>query len=693
MWEWGKPMASVLFCKQLLDYLEQNNEMETFKRKETAKGIIGMIGHFIYDMSVPSSCHLLDIERMDHRVLTFHWVSKTEQAICSECGTVCHKKAKTYLTRQIQDLPISGMTVYHAIKGSRYYCDNPACASITFIEQFDEITDKDARLSHRLKDFVVRQALESSCNGTSKVLKSIGIQVSRDTVNREVKKKGALVVAENLKRSDVNVLSVDDINLRKGNSSTACSVFIDAQTHRVLVVVQGATAEIAEKVIQQYPSVVMVSRDRGTAYAAAAAKCGKVQVADGFHLVQNMHQAIKEALFQEIPHDLFVRKGEGWISLVDRADEKPAPDPSEEEQTQGLVVIQPATLATEDIERRIHLAGLKPTQANKYKKTLAILELIESGQRTADMMKKLSMKKVDVLRFRKLAPETIKNVELKIDEYYKMHEQGQWEVHQKTIAKRARPTSTSIVEPYKETVLRMFEEGKNHRNIHPIIKQEGFTGSANAVYQYLIKHAHENNMAYGYHARVISLDERNDHSVMPRPPRISVERTSKHTIYESLLHAAAERKDEIKQALLGLESKSAPGNSKNEHHPSIIVEEVNKTNYTDSIAEIIFNTTSKDKKVKKRLNEEAFAHIKEAYPMFPRLVTILVAFHEVMLSADVKKLDEFICKYQNDSIETIATFASGLGKDYEAVKNCLLYPDISNGPIVITSKLLLPFDL
>lgn len=293
-------MTSLLFCKRLLDYLEQNNEMDTLKRNEITKGIIGMVGNFIYDMSVPSSWHLGDIERIDHHELVFHWISKTEQAVCTECGNNCHKKTKTYLTRHIQDLPISGMTVYHAIKGNRYCCANPACASITFIEQFDEITDKDARLSNRLKDFVVREAIESSCNGTSKVLKSIGIKVSRDTINREVKKKGALVVAENLKRDDVKVLSVDDINLRKGNSSTACSVFIDAQTHRVLVIVQGATGAIAEKVIQQYPSAVMVSRDRGTAYASAATKCDKVQVADRFHLVQNMHQAIKETLFQEI---------------------------------------------------------------------------------------------------------------------------------------------------------------------------------------------------------------------------------------------------------------------------------------------------------------------------------------------------------------------------------------------------------
>ena len=322
-------------------------------------------------------------------------------------------------------------------------------------------------------------AIESSCHGTSIALKRIGIKVSTDTINREVKKKSAIVFAQNLKRDDVNVLSVDDINLRKGNSSTACSVFIDAETHRVLVIVQGATSEIAEKVIKHYPTATFVSRDRGTAYAAAATKSGKTQVADGFHLVQNIHQTIKDALSLEIAHDLFVREGDGWISLVDSAYEKPVPDTSEEDNNDGLVVIKPATLAEDDIERRIHLAGLKTRQTNKYKKTMDILELTESGLHTSEIAKRLAMKNLEVSDYRKNAPETIENVELKIDEYYKMHAQGQWEYHQKTIAKHAKPSSESIVEPYKETVLRMFEEGKNHRNIHPVIVQEGFKGSIN----------------------------------------------------------------------------------------------------------------------------------------------------------------------------------------------------------------------
>jgi len=48
---------------------------------------------------------------------------------------------------------------------------------------------------------------------------------------------------------------------------------------------------------------------------------------------------------------------------------------------------------------------------------------------------------------------------------------------------------------------------------------------------------------------------------------------------------------------------------------------------------------------------------------------------------DVAALDSFINYYKDSEIDSIAQFVNGLIKDYEAVKNCLLYPDISNGPI------------
>lgn len=590
-------MEPLLFSKRLLGYMDQDQKLDMKRKRELAKGTIKIVGDFLYDFYVPSSWHLEDIERRGDSVLVFHWTTDTNQAVCSECQTLSNNKVNLYLTREIQDLPISGMTVYHSLKASRYHCDNLECPSKTFIEQFYEIADKDARLSNRLKDFVVREAIESSCNGTSRTLRKVGIRVSADTINREVKKKGALVVAQNLKRHDVKILAVDDINLRKGNSSTACSVFIDAETHRVLVIVQGATSEIAEKVMALYPSVEIVSRDRGTAFAAAASKLGKPQVADGFHLVQNVHQAIKDALSLELAHDLFVREGDGWITMVDSAAEKSGPDTTEPDNSDSLLVIRPAVLAAEDIERRIHLAGINKRQANKYKKTLKIIDMAEGGMRTPEIAKRLSMTALDVRNYRKNAPETIEHVELKVDEYYKMHEQGQWEYHQKTITKKAKSAVESIVEPYKETVLQMLKEGKTHRQIHPVIVQQGFKGCSNAVYQYIIKYAHENNIPYGINSRVIPLEDRNYLNVLARPPRISIERTSRHTLYQCLLYVAATRKEEIKQALLGLEADHNDSQTKNQQHTS--KEWINKTGYSDSIAKIIFDTRSKAAPVKK----------------------------------------------------------------------------------------------
>jgi transposase len=598
-------MESLLLSQNLVDSLNQCQDFDLIKKTEIAKMALGAFGEFLFNFFVPASWQLEEIKRIDEKTLIFYWSSNTEQAVCPECKTLSHRPTNTYKPRSIQDMPIAGMTVYHVIESNRYYCDNTVCSAKTFVEQFDDIAIKDARLTDRLKDYLVQEAIETSCIGASRKLRKIGIVVSEDTIGRLAKKKAALVIEQNLSRDDVNATAIDDINLLKGNSSTACSVFIDAETHRVLVIVQGSNGEAAEKVLNKFPQSKIVSRDRATAYAATASKLGKIQVADGFHLVQNIHQTVKEALSLEVAHDLFVREGDGWISMVDSSKEEPAsepensdepkPDTAEPDDNDGLIVVEPATLATDDIEKRIHLADLTTKQADKYRKTLEVLELTEQGLQTKKIAKKLSMKTSDVRNYRKNAPETIGCVEQKIDKYYKMHEEGQYE-HQKSIRKNARSSSESIVDPYKETVLRMFNEGKNHRQIHPIIVEEGFKGSANAVYQYLIKHAHENNIPYGRNSRVITPEERIE-CVPPRPLKISIERVSRNTIYQGLLHTAAKRKDELKQSLLGLET-TLNDCQKNEDQGTP-EEWINKTSYTDSIAEIIFDTNPKNKNAKK----------------------------------------------------------------------------------------------
>ena len=576
------------YDQELLKFMNQIRDISLVSKLQLAMGTLKIIGDLFYDLCVPSSWQLCDIKRIDGNAIIFYWFSATEQAQCPECNTTSLKKSKTYRVRYIQDLPMSGMTCYHAIKSNRYCCTNSDCSIKTFVEQFSEIADMDARLSNRLKDFIVRQGIESSCNGLSISLKKIGIKVSRETINREIKKKGAVVIEENLQRKDVNVLSVDDINLRKGNSSTACTVFIDAETHRVLVIAQSATCVVAQKIIKQFPTASILSRDRGSAFSSAGKKEGKEQVADRFHLVQNIHQTIKDIISTEMPYDIFIRNGDGLTRMVNSADEDSASDNTDTTgivasavDTESLVVISSANEKDDDVEIRTRLAGLNASQADKYRKTRAIIEMAENGLRTGEIAKRLSISKLDVISFRRDAPETLNKIEDKIDEYYKMQANKQWEYHQKTIAKNARHSSESIVEPFKEVVINMFLEGYNHRSIHPVIKDQGFSGSKNAIYQFIIKYCHENNISYGRNARVIPLEERNeDITLIPRPQKISIERICRKTVYEYILKAAS------------LQSEDAQDTDKKKSE-NILAKSggwVNKSKYSDKVAKIVFDT-------------------------------------------------------------------------------------------------------
>jgi len=59
----------------------------------------------------------------------------------------------------------------------------------------------------------------------------------------------------------------------------------------------------------------------------------------------------------------------------------------------------------------------------------------------------------------------------------------------------------------------------------------------------------------------------------------------------------------------------------------------------------------------------------------------LTACYHVFDAADPAALTAFIQPYQACDIGPLAQYASGLAHDYDAVKNSLIYPEISNGPL------------
>jgi transposase len=61
------------------------------------------------------------------------------------------------------------------------------------------------------------------------------------------------------------------------------------------------------------------------------------------------------------------------------------------------------------------------------------------------------------------------------------------------------------------------------------------------------------------------------------------------------------------------------------------------------------------------------------------LVLFLTEFYSIFDNSDISALDSFIEKYKTSSVDALVQFANGLEKDYDAVRNSLIYTDVSNG--------------
>ncbi len=69
------------------------------------------------------------------------------------------------------------------------------------------------------------------------------------------------------------------------------------------------------------------------------------------------------------------------------------------------------------------------------------------------------------------------------------------------------------------------------------------------------------------------------------------------------------------------------------------------------------------------------------YPIVSTLTQFLEEVYHVFDSRDIGTLDRLIATYSKSDIDALAQYVKGLAEDYEAVKNSLIYSEISNGPL------------
>lgn len=207
---------------------------------------------------------------------------------CPVCATPSRRVHRRY-RRKPCDLPWGRWPVQLVVQARRFFCDAPNCPRRIFVEPFPQVLARYARQTQRLRQILRELAHACGAEMGACPARMLGYVTSPDTLLRCQR-------AEQMVPPSPHVLGVDEFALRRG--VTYATLLVDLERHQPVAVLEGRTAEPLLKWLQAHPSVTVLARDRADAYALAGRQAAPdaLQVADRFHLVRNVSEALKTLL-------------------------------------------------------------------------------------------------------------------------------------------------------------------------------------------------------------------------------------------------------------------------------------------------------------------------------------------------------------------------------------------------------------
>jgi transposase len=359
--------------------------------------------------------------------------TRTASLACRGCGAVSAQVHDRY-RRRLQDLACAGRPVQVVLEVCRFCCGSPQCPVATFAEQVPGLTAWYQRRTAGLRGLLEKVALALAGRAGSRLAAALGAIVSRLTLIRLVR---ALPDPE---AGQVTVLGVDDIAKRKGHSYA--TVLMDMDSHRLTGMLPDREAETFRAWLRERSGIEVICRDRAGAYARAArdAAPAAVQVADRFHLWQNLAEAVEKTVL-------------AVLAMT------PAPGPQTAEAAPSQDGPAPGPLAVPDGFRDVH--GHERRLVARHRERYAAVQALRAeGCSVREIARRLELARGTAARFADAAS---------IDELL--------------IKATSRPT---ILDPFKPYLGQRWNDGvTSAAALHEEIRARGWAGGVLTVERYL----------------------------------------------------------------------------------------------------------------------------------------------------------------------------------------------------------------
>jgi transposase len=358
-------------------------------------------------------------------------------APCPVCGEPASRVHSGY-TRSPADLPCGGVPVRLELHTRRFHCDNGRCPRRIFTERLPGVLQAYARRTLRLGQALATIAHALGGKAGARLADRLGMGASRDTLLRRLQE------AAPPEAGVPRVLGVDDWAKRKGQEYG--TILVDLERRCVVDLLPDRQAETLATWLQEHPGVEIIARDRGGAYAqgARAGAPQAIQVADRFHLLKNLADALGEVL------------GGEPAALGEAAQEPPAPAADASSPPPAAASLNPAPAS----DRRSRREREQSAQARDRRRALydEVLRLQQAGLPARQIAARLGISRTTVGKY----------------------------LHGGSFPERkTRATPPGRVAPYAAYLRRRWDEGcHNTKQLWRELREQGFSGQPLAVWRF-----------------------------------------------------------------------------------------------------------------------------------------------------------------------------------------------------------------